>query len=64
MITINRKETTGYLLKLINRKRKMMVKAAKKFGIDSKKTLKCSQELDELIIKYQRMVKSEGQGTS
>ncbi|WP_067730984.1 aspartyl-phosphate phosphatase Spo0E family protein [Oceanobacillus damuensis] len=55
-------ETTDYLLDLINHKRKMLLITAERFGIESEKTLICSQELDELIAKKQRMMKPVGQG--
>ncbi|MFC7063431.1 aspartyl-phosphate phosphatase Spo0E family protein [Halobacillus seohaensis] len=45
-----------YLSKLIDLKREEMLKIAKKFGMNNQKTLECSQELDKLIIKYQKML--------
>lgn len=49
--------TPEYLLQLISSKRKIMLKTAEKFGTSSEKTLECSQELDALIVKYQRLIK-------
>ncbi|TRM13168.1 aspartyl-phosphate phosphatase Spo0E family protein [Lentibacillus cibarius] len=38
----------------------MMLKTAQEFGLGSEKTLKVSQELDELIVKHQRIQNLEG----
>lgn len=48
-------EEKEYLLKTINQKREEMVKIGELFGLTSERTLESSQELDELIIKYQKM---------
>ncbi|MFC4557952.1 aspartyl-phosphate phosphatase Spo0E family protein [Virgibacillus kekensis] len=42
------------LQEVIYMKRKKLVKTADKHGIASKDTLKCSQELDKLIVEYQK----------
>ncbi|WP_121616328.1 aspartyl-phosphate phosphatase Spo0E family protein [Virgibacillus halodenitrificans] len=60
MIFTYKEETkTDYILDLIEHKRKLLLKATDRFGINSQNTLQASQELDELIIKYQRMMQSE-----
>ncbi|WP_249869232.1 aspartyl-phosphate phosphatase Spo0E family protein [Oceanobacillus saliphilus] len=59
MVDIHDEETTDYLLDLIHYKREILVKTAERFGLESEKTLLCSQGLDALIVKKQRMVKSE-----
>ncbi|MFD1735530.1 aspartyl-phosphate phosphatase Spo0E family protein [Bacillus salitolerans] len=41
------------LLEEINRKREMMISTAFATGFTSEDTIKCSQELDELINQYQ-----------
>ncbi|WP_085994135.1 aspartyl-phosphate phosphatase Spo0E family protein [Oceanobacillus senegalensis] len=57
MVYGRKEETMGELMELINHKRNVMLKVAKQYGIGSKITLKYSQELDDLIIKYQRIVR-------
>lgn len=47
------------LAQLINQKREAMMKTAERFGINSKKTLECSELLDELIIRHLRMTRAE-----
>lgn len=42
------------LLKKIEKKRTELLNIAKKKGVASSETLRCSKELDELITKYQR----------
>lgn len=64
LFTDKNEVTPGYLLQLISNKRKIMIKTVEKFSIDSEKTLKCSQELDVLIVKYQRLIKSERRNTT
>jgi len=44
-----------YLLTRINEMRKMMIETAKKYGMNHKKTIHISQELDVLVLKYQLM---------
>jgi len=39
----------------INQMKKTLVLVAKKGGLNSHDTIWCSQELDELIIKYQKL---------
>lgn len=56
--------TTEHLLQLINNKRKIMLATAEKYGTDSGNTLKCSQELDALILNYQRLIKFERTNTT
>ncbi|TMN21844.1 aspartyl-phosphate phosphatase Spo0E family protein [Lentibacillus cibarius] len=64
MLITDHKITTDYLLELINHKKETMIKVAETFGFNSDKTLECSQELDELIIKHQRMTKLERKSTT
>ncbi|MFT4412362.1 aspartyl-phosphate phosphatase Spo0E family protein [Fredinandcohnia humi] len=50
-------QSTNYLQLLldeINRKRQEMIEVANNTGFTSRETIKCSQELDELINIYQR----------
>jgi stage 0 sporulation regulatory protein len=44
------------LLKRINTKRKEMLYVAEMRGLRSKETVKCSQELDNLLNTYQRFI--------
>ncbi len=44
-----------YMIANINKKRKEMMRLAKTYGFTDEHTLKCSQELDELINEYHRM---------
>ncbi|WP_121616366.1 aspartyl-phosphate phosphatase Spo0E family protein [Virgibacillus halodenitrificans] len=54
----NKKETSShYLLGLIHHERALLLKTIEKFGLNSEKTLEASQELDALIVDYQRMTK-------
>lgn len=48
-------ECKTYLLAKIDKKRAKMLDTAERFGMGNFHTLKVSQELDELILKYQRM---------
>lgn len=57
MLALHNKITKEYLLEMINQKRETMIQTAAIFGMSSENTLLCSQELDELIVKYQRMTK-------
>lgn len=57
MSVIYNEITKEYLLELINHKRETMIQTAAIFGMSSENTLLCSQELDQLIVKYQRMTK-------
>ncbi|TFJ91520.1 aspartyl-phosphate phosphatase Spo0E family protein [Lentibacillus salicampi] len=47
--------TQENLLKKIKQKREQMLEIAEIYGIGNEKTLKYSQELDILIVKYQRL---------
>ncbi|GAB3807493.1 Spo0E family sporulation regulatory protein-aspartic acid phosphatase [Virgibacillus kimchii] len=48
------RNTKQNLTKLIEDKRIEMLSTAKTYGISNKRTLKCSQKLDELILEYQK----------
>jgi len=50
-------ETKENLLQLIKQKREEMMEISNIHGVASEVTLKCSQELDELIIRYQRLTR-------
>jgi stage 0 sporulation regulatory protein len=47
------------MLAEIQQKREKMIEAAKKNGLASEETIRCSQELDTLIYKYQCAIKKE-----
>ena len=47
------------LLTQIERKRKEMLKTANKHGLSSNQTIKCSQDLDKLLNKFQRSKEHE-----
>jgi len=49
-------ETKEDLLRLIKKKREQMLKIACIHGISSEATIKSSQELDKLIVKYQKHI--------
>lgn len=53
MMTINNDGAKKCLMDIIYQKRKQMLKVAEIYGLGSKNTLECSQELDEMIVKYQ-----------
>lgn len=61
IFTGNIETQTERLMQLINNKRNEMVKTAENFGTNSEKTLECSQELDTLIVQYQRLGNQKGQ---
>jgi len=42
------------MLSEINSKRDEMIKAGMNYGFTNEKTIKCSQELDQLIFEYQQ----------
>jgi len=42
----------GHLLHLIETKREELIDTAKKYGFSSHATIACSQELDQLLNKY------------
>ena len=50
-------KTKDDLLYMIKQKREQMLDIASIYGICSEATLKCSQELDALIVRYQRLTK-------
>jgi hypothetical protein len=52
---MNKNFSEKKLLELIDNKRKEMVEAVKVFGLENEKSIKISQELDQLIIKYQKL---------
>ncbi|MFC4025196.1 Spo0E family sporulation regulatory protein-aspartic acid phosphatase [Oceanobacillus longus] len=64
MLVTHNEETKEYLLEMINDKRETMLMTAARFGLDSEKTLECSQKLDELIVQHQRMTPSGKQSTT
>ncbi|CRK83339.1 aspartyl-phosphate phosphatase Spo0E family protein [Neobacillus massiliamazoniensis] len=43
------------LLKLINEKKKKLIKIAEKNGINSSSTVACSQELDSLLNEFRKL---------
>lgn len=47
------------MLAEIQQKREKMIEAAKKNGLASEETIRCSQELDKLIYEYQCAIKKE-----
>ncbi|WP_026584763.1 aspartyl-phosphate phosphatase Spo0E family protein [Bacillus sp. J33] len=47
------------LLAEIQQKKEMMIETAKRNGLASDETIRCSQELDKLIFEYQCIIKSE-----
>ncbi len=47
------------LLTEIQQKREKMIETAKKNGMASQETVRCSQELDQLIFEYQCVIKRE-----
>lgn len=53
MMTINNDGAKKCLIDIIYQKRKQMLKVAEIYGLGSKNTLEYSQELDEMIVKYQ-----------
>ncbi|TRM10667.1 aspartyl-phosphate phosphatase Spo0E family protein [Lentibacillus cibarius] len=53
MIKTNYKDLEQ-LVEMINQHRKWMLESANIYGMGSEKTLKISQELDELILVYQK----------
>lgn len=59
MFLINESQDVTYdvrfLLQSINEKRDEMLITANKYGLQSDKTIKCSQDLDQLILKYQKL---------
>ncbi|WP_234031489.1 aspartyl-phosphate phosphatase Spo0E family protein [Lentibacillus cibarius] len=52
-------DTPEMLFQVIKQKRKQMIETANIQGMESADTLKCSQELDVLILKYQRNIKTK-----
>lgn len=48
-------EEKEILLSSIKQKREKLVKTALMYGMLNRLTLKCSEELDELIVKYQKL---------
>lgn len=44
------------MIEEIKNKRELMIQSANAFGFTSETTIKCSQELDELINEYHRMM--------
>jgi len=44
------------MIEEIKLKRELMIKSANTLGFTNEETIKCSQELDELINKYHRMM--------
>ncbi|MFC3018219.1 aspartyl-phosphate phosphatase Spo0E family protein [Virgibacillus litoralis] len=54
-IIVTHTEYTDELLRTIENKKDKMIKIAETFGLTARETLKYSQELDELITKYQYM---------
>lgn len=56
MFFTNNEDTIKYLMEIIYQKRENMLNAAKVYGLASKKTLVCSQELDVFITKYQKFI--------
>lgn len=40
----------------IESKRKEMIKAAKEYGLNSDKTIQCSQELDHMLNQYNKCI--------
>ncbi|WP_246234694.1 aspartyl-phosphate phosphatase Spo0E family protein [Bacillus aquiflavi] len=49
----NNKRIARLMMDEIQRKRERMIDSAEKYGYTSDDTIKCSEELDELIYKYQ-----------
>lgn len=47
------------MLAEIQQKREKMIETAKKKGLASDETIRCSQELDQLIFEYQCAIKRE-----
>ncbi|WP_059173738.1 aspartyl-phosphate phosphatase Spo0E family protein [Bacillus sp. FJAT-27445] len=46
------------LLEEIQKKRKVMIELANKNGLTSEMTIQCSQELDDIIVAYQKATQS------
>jgi stage 0 sporulation regulatory protein len=49
------------LLTEIQQKREKMIETSRKNGMASQETIRCSQELDQLIFEYQCFIKREKQ---
>ncbi|AGX03608.1 MULTISPECIES: aspartyl-phosphate phosphatase Spo0E family protein [Bacillaceae] len=52
-------QSNEYLMKEIQVKREAMIKIAEREGISSAATIRCSQELDKLILEFQQSMKKE-----
>ncbi|MFD1362811.1 Spo0E family sporulation regulatory protein-aspartic acid phosphatase [Lentibacillus salinarum] len=51
-------QTLSHLSHIIEQKREQMLSVASKYGMENEKTLECSQELDKLILEYQKKKKT------
>ncbi|MGJ9458489.1 Spo0E family sporulation regulatory protein-aspartic acid phosphatase [Oceanobacillus sp. CF4.6] len=56
------KETKVNLIEKINQKKETLLKTAEVYGISSENTIECSQELDKLIVEYQKITESKREG--
>ncbi|WP_156288923.1 aspartyl-phosphate phosphatase Spo0E family protein [Oceanobacillus salinisoli] len=54
-MSVNYKEKKDELLKSIDKKRNDMFEIVSIYGINSEKTLAYSQDLDQLIVQYQKI---------
>ncbi|WP_171046307.1 aspartyl-phosphate phosphatase Spo0E family protein [Lentibacillus cibarius] len=53
-----------HLVQMINQHRNLMLETAKVYGMGSEKTLNISQELDELILAYQKATAAQSKTNS
>ncbi|WP_299092919.1 aspartyl-phosphate phosphatase Spo0E family protein [uncultured Metabacillus sp.] len=60
---MNRDRLKEKLLETINNKRQEMIETANTEGLTSDSALKCSQDLDKLLNKYQLILIEEKEGT-
>ncbi|MBD1380373.1 aspartyl-phosphate phosphatase Spo0E family protein [Metabacillus arenae] len=49
------------LMTIINEKRKLMMESAETHGLTSSEVVRCSQDLDKLLNKYQQLLLEEEQ---